>query len=662
MAKSAVKLVIHNLAPLFVQEARLLEGIHGEVKSIHAELEEKAYHIEDVIDEYILQFAKHPQARRQYFRFLTNIFQFATKLKTETWASLFIEEVEVTGIEYHRDKLINWLVEGPSSHILISVVGISGVGKTTLVKKVHDNEKVVEYFDCSAWVTMSQSYNMFCKARKELSPKEIDKMEKTKLINESRQYLLEWRFWGKIKIALPTNEKGSRIVMTSQSISVAPSNKESSSYHVYKLPPLPLENAWILFCKVFQCEGGYCPPKCEELPLAIVTIGGLFSTKEMLVSYILICFPRITLSIGSVKEKKGITLKEIAQDYLNQLIQRSLVQVALRCRVHDMMCEVIISRSEELNFYLKIARHLSIQNNVNAPLESITNSHTCSILILGVDEVPNSFLTTCFANFKYMRSMDCEGVPIDYIPKEVGNLFHLKYLSLRDTNVQMLPKSIAYIENYDLEFNIDFKQAVTIPSGIGHLESLPKLHKVEANRNRKLNISKLKRDGMVLCLALEKMSYLQSLRISSTSEEEVLELQSMFSPPSLLQTLTLGGRLEKLPKWIPKLKYVVRIVLLWSRLIDDSLKVLQALPNLLRLWLYEGYEGEELHFEEGSFKKLKFLRLSSLGGLNRLIIDEGALPFLEKFWIGPSLYLKDVPIGIHHLKSLKTLDFLDMPR
>ena len=222
------------------------------------------------------------------------------------------------------------------------------------------------------------------------------------------------------------------------------------------------------------------------------------------------------------------------------------------------------------------------------------------------------------------------------------------------------------LKNYDLEFSIDFKQVVMIPSGIGYLESLQKLHKVEANsatlieelgrlrQLRKLNISKLKReDGMVLCLALEKMSYLQSLRISSTSEEEVLELQSMSSPPSLLQTLTLGGQLEKLLEWIPKLKCVARIVLLWSRLMDDSLKVLQALPNLLHLWLYEGYEGKELHFEEGSFQKLKFLRLSSLGGLNRLIIDEGALPFLEKFRIGPSPHLKEAPIGIHHLKASK---------
>ena len=101
--------------------------------------------------------------------------------------------------------------------------------------------------------------------------------------------------------------------------------------------------------------------------------------------------------------------------------------------------------------------------------------------------------------------MDCEGAPIDYIPKEVGNLFHLRYLSLRDTKVKMLPKTIgklhnletldlkrsfvselpaeisglrklryvaAFIENTDKSFGINFRQAINIHSGIGCLQAL----------------------------------------------------------------------------------------------------------------------------------------------------------------------------------------------
>ena len=87
---------------------------------------------------------------------------------------------------------------------------------------------------------------------------------------------------------------------------------------------------------------------------------------------------QLWIAEGFVKEKKGLTLEDIARDYLNQLIRRSLVQVdeedfigrIRRCRVHDMMREVILSRSEELSFNLvsmtnysnfqKTAQHLSI--------------------------------------------------------------------------------------------------------------------------------------------------------------------------------------------------------------------------------------------------------------------------------------------------------------
>ena len=164
-----------------------------------------------------------------------------------------------------------------------------------------------------------------------------------------------------------------------------------------------------------------------------------------------------------------------------------------------------------------------------------------------------------------------------------------------------------------------------------------------------------------MCTALEKMSHLQSLRINAISEEEVLELQSMSSPPPFLQSLGLSGRLERLLEWIPKLKNIVRIGLIWSRLMDDPLKALQTLPNLMHLRLYEGYQGEQLHIEGGGFQKLKYLVLRNSRGLSRLIIDEGALPLLETLQIGQSPQLKEVPSGIHHLKSLKNLEFDEMP-
>ena len=181
------------------------------------------------------------------------------------------------------------------------------------------------------------------------------------------------------------------------------------------------------------------------------------------------------------------------------------------------------------------------------------------------------------------------------------------------------------------------------------LQFLQKLSKIEANsaalieelgslvQLRNLQISKLKREnGMALCTELEKLSLLRSLRIDAVSEEEILELQSMSAPLPLLQSLYLSGRLEKLPKWISKLKSIVRIGLHWFGLLDDPLKVFQALPNLMNIGIYDAYGGEQLHIEDGGFQKLKILKLQNFERLNRLIIDEGALPLLEHLDIGPS--------------------------
>ena len=69
--------------------------------------------------------------------------------------SLFIEDGEVVGIESTRDELISWLVGGPSRRSVISVVGMGGIGKTTLAKKVYENDSVKGHFDCRVWITVS---------------------------------------------------------------------------------------------------------------------------------------------------------------------------------------------------------------------------------------------------------------------------------------------------------------------------------------------------------------------------------------------------------------------------------------------------------------------------------------------------------------------------
>jgi len=74
-------------------------------------------------------------------------------------APLYMDESNVVSFKKPRNKLIDLLVEGRAEHTVVSIVGMGGLGKTTLAKQVFDNQKVFKHFDCHVWITVSRPYN-----------------------------------------------------------------------------------------------------------------------------------------------------------------------------------------------------------------------------------------------------------------------------------------------------------------------------------------------------------------------------------------------------------------------------------------------------------------------------------------------------------------------
>ncbi|PON81112.1 LRR domain containing protein [Trema orientale] len=122
--------------------------------------------------------------------------------------------------------------------------------------------------------------------------------------------------------------------------------------------------------------------------------------------------------------------------------------------------------------------------------------------------------------------------------------------------------------------------------GIGCLEKLQILGSVDAHHHRLDPVKELEmlrqlrwltlshltaQSGHALCLSIQKMNHLE-----------------------------LSCRLKNMPNWISKLQNLSTLGLNLSRLVDDPLKNLKALPNLEYLWLEQAFEGEELQFEEGT--------------------------------------------------------------
>ncbi|XP_027157397.1 disease resistance protein RPM1-like [Coffea eugenioides] len=229
--------------------------------------------------------------------------------------ALLVEEAKLVGIDQPKQHLISKLLEGHDHQLkVISVVGMAGLGKTTLVKKVHEDPDVRKNFPVCAWVTVSQTCDfpklltdLIRQLHKELNksvPQFIESISTIELKEFVKDFLQQagryaivfddvWdvEFWNEIKFALPKGNYGNRVMLTTRKADVASASCTESQDYVYKKEPLSNEDSWTLFRnKIFK--GKPCPDhlmdvakavldKCEGLPLAIVAIGGLLASKDV---------------------------------------------------------------------------------------------------------------------------------------------------------------------------------------------------------------------------------------------------------------------------------------------------------------------------------------------------------------------------------------------
>ncbi|MED6174412.1 hypothetical protein PIB30_068714 [Stylosanthes scabra] len=180
-------------------------------------------------------------------------------------------------IEKLRDDNIN----------VVSIIGMGGLGKTTLAQKIFDEKEVKDLFPFRGWSRVSKDYKP-----REVWLELLDSLKLSTLQyqNSTEEHLKKIvRYYLKEK-TFPNESNGSKILMTSRNEGVA----NVASLEPYKLPLLDEKGSWELFCKrvfsVKKCPPDLEPPgrsiveSCGGLPLAIVVIAGVVAKKKRLES------------------------------------------------------------------------------------------------------------------------------------------------------------------------------------------------------------------------------------------------------------------------------------------------------------------------------------------------------------------------------------------
>ncbi|GER29871.1 NBS-LRR type resistance protein [Striga asiatica] len=368
MADAAVEFLLVNLKQLLLYNAGLIDGVKDQVEYLYNDLSffkaflkdfaeshrrqqnqvlkelvkqirNVVFEAEDAVDEFVAHKAEHkarkpiekalhmfdyPAKLRQLAREIEGIRSKVKDIYDNKWYGLgvgvgindgpdkaskvkkppIVEEDNVVGFEDEANKVIKLLTEGPAELQVVSIIGMPGLGKTTLAKMIYRDRDISYEFYSRAWAYVSQDYSrreVFLSILASITrvTDTTNKMNDEQLATEIRRTLDQNKYlvvlddvwseeaWNDLKPAFPRNSRGSRVLITSRMRKVAKHANPSSEPHNLRF--LTSDESWQLLRRKAlgseECpdelvrDGRHIADECKGLPLAVVVIGGILLEK-----------------------------------------------------------------------------------------------------------------------------------------------------------------------------------------------------------------------------------------------------------------------------------------------------------------------------------------------------------------------------------------------
>ncbi|KAF5776028.1 putative virus X resistance protein-like, coiled-coil [Helianthus annuus] len=624
-------------------------------------------------------------------------------------------ESDVVGREGEKKRLLKKLLGGDGSSkenfSIVPIVGMGGVGKTTLARMLYNDTQVKDHFQLKAWVCVSDDFDVFkisktifqdvSKENKEFENLNQLQVALTEQLKDKRFLLVlddvwteNYDHWENLARPLKSGAPGSRVIMTTRKKELL---KTLGFGHLDLLESLSSEDALSLFAlhalgvdtfdpyPNLREKGEAIVKKCGTLPLALKSIGRLLRTKTTPEKWDDVLSSQLWDSkyVGDLPEdwkdflfnKADLVLLWMGEGFLSQsnatksqedfgkedfeaLLSRSFLQHAPNDEslyvMHDLMNDLATFVAED--FVLRFENHTKLGK------EALTKYRHMSFIPERYEAYQK------FEPFKRARSlrtllgvsMDQNRIRLTKLPKSFSKLRKLQHFDFRGTSYH-----------------------IKLPLGIGELTSLQTLTKIVIGGDGGFAITELKGlnnlggelsivglckvqsavDAHEAKLSLKKLTKLElnwgDGSQHETPEKEVLEeLKPDSEWLKELAVKSYGG--IEFPKWVghPSFHRLVHVSIHNCKNCT-SLPQLGQLPSLKELYISRmpnvEFIGSELtgtnQLTVAAFPSLEILRFESMHGWEvwstNNEVSDAVFPCLRELQIVDSPKLIEV--------SLKTL-------